>query len=83
MTCFLQIERRRHSIRLIDVMPSDSGNFTCIVSNRYGQISHSYTVDVFSMYHKDRPNFGFGLGFGAERIDCNTWYTFSFGRKQP
>ena len=29
-----------------DVVPSDAGEYTCNVSNAYGWISHSYSVDV-------------------------------------
>ena len=29
-----------------DVVPSDAGKYTCNVSNAYGWINHSYSVDV-------------------------------------
>ncbi|XP_017558163.1 fibroblast growth factor receptor 2 isoform X3 [Pygocentrus nattereri] len=28
------------------VVPSDKGNYTCIVENKYGSINHTYTLDV-------------------------------------
>lgn len=28
------------------VVPSDRGNYTCVVENKYGAISHSYVLDV-------------------------------------
>lgn len=28
------------------VVPSDRGNYTCLVENKYGSISHSYVLDV-------------------------------------
>lgn len=28
------------------VVPSDRGNYTCMVENKYGSISHSYVLDV-------------------------------------
>lgn len=28
------------------VVPSDRGNYTCVVENKYGSISHSYVLDV-------------------------------------
>ena len=33
-------------LRLRDVIPDDSGNYTCIVNNPYGSINHTYTVKV-------------------------------------
>lgn len=28
------------------VVPSDKGNYTCIVENKYGNINHTYQLDV-------------------------------------
>ncbi|KAK1791061.1 hypothetical protein P4O66_002103 [Electrophorus voltai] len=28
------------------VVPSDKGNYTCVVENKYGSINHTYTLDV-------------------------------------
>lgn len=28
------------------VVPSDKGNYTCIVENEYGSINHTYQLDV-------------------------------------
>lgn len=28
------------------VVPSDRGNYTCVVENKYGSITHSYLLDV-------------------------------------
>lgn len=28
------------------VVPSDKGNYTCIVENKYGAINHTYHLDV-------------------------------------
>lgn len=28
------------------VVPSDRGNYTCVVDNKYGSITHSYVLDV-------------------------------------
>lgn len=28
------------------VVPSDRGNYTCVVENKYGSITHSYILDV-------------------------------------
>jgi len=45
----LQIEQRRYSLKVSDLMTFDSGNYTCVVSNRHGQLRHTYVLDVFSM----------------------------------
>ncbi|XP_025059238.1 fibroblast growth factor receptor 1 isoform X2 [Alligator sinensis] len=34
------------SIIMDSVVPSDKGNYTCIVENRYGSINHTYQLDV-------------------------------------
>ncbi len=31
------------------VVPSDKGNYTCVVENAYGSINHTYTLDVVGM----------------------------------
>ena len=36
----------RHVLIMEDVVPSDTGKYSCNVSNAYGWISHSYRVDV-------------------------------------
>jgi len=33
-------------LRLKDLVPSDDGKYTCIVSNKYGSINHTYTLQV-------------------------------------
>lgn len=33
-------------LKLRDLVPSDSGRYTCIVSNRYGSINHTFTLQV-------------------------------------
>ena len=33
-------------LRLRDVVPDDSGKYTCIVTNPYGSINHTYTLKV-------------------------------------
>ncbi|KGL83740.1 Fibroblast growth factor receptor 1, partial [Tinamus guttatus] len=34
------------SIIMDSVVPSDKGNYTCIVENKYGSINHTYQLDV-------------------------------------
>ena len=33
-------------LKLKDLVPDDSGKYTCIVSNPYGSINHTYTLQV-------------------------------------
>lgn len=33
------------------VVPSDKGNYTCIVENKYGSINHTYQLDVVGEKH--------------------------------
>lgn len=28
------------------VIPSDKGNYTCVVENEYGRLQHTYVLDV-------------------------------------
>lgn len=32
-------------------MPSDKGNYTCLVENEFGSINHTYTLDVVGQCH--------------------------------
>lgn len=34
------------SMKLKDLVPDDSGKYTCVVSNKYGSINHTYTLRV-------------------------------------
>lgn len=36
------------------VIPSDKGNYTCVVENEYGKLQHTYVLDVVG---KERPLF--------------------------
>lgn len=33
------------------VVPSDKGNYTCLVDNEFGSINHTYTLDVVGQYN--------------------------------
>ena len=35
-------------------MPIDSGKYTCIVSNPYGSINHTYTLQVVGEFSKTK-----------------------------
>ena len=42
----LYISKSATMLTMKDIVPSDSGLYTCNVSNAYGWINHSYRVDV-------------------------------------
>ncbi|XP_033934274.1 fibroblast growth factor receptor 1-like [Pseudochaenichthys georgianus] len=37
------------TIIMESVVPSDKGNYTCVVENQYGSINHTYQLDVMAM----------------------------------
>ena len=40
------------SLKLKDLEPNDSGKYTCVVSNSYGSINHTYTLQVVGKLSK-------------------------------
>lgn len=32
------------------VVPSDKGNYTCLVENKHGSLTHTYQLDVVGQY---------------------------------
>ena len=39
------------------VVPSDKGNYTCVVENEYGSLKHTYLLDVVGkMFVSDNSN---------------------------
>lgn len=44
----LLFQLREHvwTIIMESVVPSDKGNYTCVVENQYGSINHTYQLDV-------------------------------------
>nr|XP_061801552.1 fibroblast growth factor receptor 4-like [Nerophis lumbriciformis] len=42
----IKLRHQHWSLVMESVVPSDRGNYTCIVDNKYGSISHSYVLDV-------------------------------------
>lgn len=45
---FFHSQLREHMWTIImeSVVPSDKGNYTCLVENEYGSINHTYQLDV-------------------------------------
>ena len=41
-------------LRLKNLLPNDSGKYTCIVSNPYGSINHTYTLQVVGEFSKTK-----------------------------
>ncbi|XP_019941395.2 fibroblast growth factor receptor 4 [Paralichthys olivaceus] len=42
----IKLRHQHWSLVMESVVPSDRGNYTCVVENKYGSISHSYILDV-------------------------------------
>lgn len=38
------------------VVPSDKGNYTCLVENQYGSLKHTYMLDVVGETITPNPN---------------------------
>ena len=47
------------------VVPSDRGNYTCVVENKFGRIQQTYTLDVLGEARGVRAGAGAGPG-GAQ-----------------
>lgn len=43
-------------LKLKDLVPLDSGKYTCVVSNAYGSINHTYTLRVVGKYSENKEN---------------------------
>ncbi|KAK3555790.1 hypothetical protein QTP86_028923 [Hemibagrus guttatus] len=42
----IKLRHQHWSLVMESVVPSDRGNYTCVVENKYGSITHSYLLDV-------------------------------------
>ncbi|RVE64216.1 hypothetical protein OJAV_G00144490 [Oryzias javanicus] len=42
----IKLRHQHWSLVMESVVPSDRGNYTCVVENEYGSISHNYVLDV-------------------------------------
>lgn len=43
---YTQVRESLWAIIMDSVVPSDKGNYTCVVENKYGSINHTYQLDV-------------------------------------
>uniref|UniRef100_H0VD85 Fibroblast growth factor receptor n=1 Tax=Cavia porcellus TaxID=10141 RepID=H0VD85_CAVPO len=43
---FFRVRNQHWSLIMESVVPSDKGNYTCVVENEYGSINHTYHLDV-------------------------------------
>lgn len=41
-----QLRHQQWSLVMESVVPSDRGNYTCVVENKFGSIQQTYTLDV-------------------------------------
>ena len=44
-------------LKLKNLVPNDSGKYTCIVSNPYGNINHTYTLQVVGEFSTNVDNY--------------------------
>uniref|UniRef100_A0A4W3I5H2 Fibroblast growth factor receptor n=1 Tax=Callorhinchus milii TaxID=7868 RepID=A0A4W3I5H2_CALMI len=42
----IKLRHQQWSLVMESVVPSDRGNYTCVVENKYGRITHTYQLDV-------------------------------------
>ncbi|MEQ2168081.1 Fibroblast growth factor receptor 3 [Goodea atripinnis] len=42
----IKLRHQQWSLVMESAVPSDRGNYTCVVQNKYGTISHTYQLDV-------------------------------------
>ena len=45
-----QVRTQHWTLIMESVVPSDKGNYTCLVENEFGSINHTYTLDVVGQY---------------------------------
>uniref|UniRef100_A0A9J7Z913 receptor protein-tyrosine kinase n=1 Tax=Cyprinus carpio carpio TaxID=630221 RepID=A0A9J7Z913_CYPCA len=55
-----KVREHMWTIIMESVVPSDKGNYTCLVENKYGSINHTYQLDVVER-SPDRPILQVGL----------------------
>jgi len=47
-----KIVKKRWSIKFGDLYSSDAGNYTCVISNKYGVITWTFQLEVTEVYHR-------------------------------
>lgn len=60
-----QLRHQQWSLVMESVVPSDRGNYTCVVENKFGRIQQTYTLDVLGEARGVRAGAGAGPG-GAQ-----------------
>ncbi|XP_036032450.1 fibroblast growth factor receptor 3-like, partial [Onychomys torridus] len=56
----IKLRHQHWSLVMESVVPSDSGNYTCVVQNKFGSIQQTYTLDVLERF-PHRPILHAGL----------------------
>lgn len=86
-----RLKTNKWYLKLKDLVPLDSGRYTCVVSNAYGAINHTYTLRVvgksysctFTFHHEIGVRKGYSRLVGhrsAQRLLIvigNEWILFS------
>lgn len=72
--CPFQIRDHMWTLIMESVVPSDKGNYTCVVENEHGSLRHTYVLDVVG---KGREDFGGGAALSDSdvspvRLKCLT-----------
>ena len=48
--CCVQFQQRKYLLKLPQVTVSDSGNYTCVLSNKYSSINRTFVVQVYGEF---------------------------------
>ncbi|CDQ60892.1 unnamed protein product [Oncorhynchus mykiss] len=65
-----KVRHQHWTLIMESVVPSDKGNYTCLVENAYGTINHTYTLDVVGEYCTG-PAWDRGRDGGVNNNICN------------
>ncbi|GAB5578841.1 fibroblast growth factor receptor 2 isoform X1 [Prionailurus iriomotensis] len=63
-----KVRNQHWSLIMESVVPSDKGNYTCVVENEYGSINHTYHLDVVEERSPHRPILQAGLPANASTV---------------
>jgi len=69
-----QVRNQHWSLIMESVVPSDKGNYTCIVENQYGSINHTYHLDVVGKYSSVTCKRMFLVNFSRLKHFELSWY---------